>query len=332
MKSLPRVAIVVAVAAAAALIFVLPRVLERAPKPAGSGTGGKAALSALLDEFKGRVLVLLLGRDGCPGTARATALLDVWEPPEPERTAVLRLDVPLPGERLKLKGAWKHKFPRRLDRGRAVAQALNFFFYPTLYVFDADGVLRFEGGMEPERLTAMVSEILAEAPGAPKRIYTVRPAEPGEEAPGFEGPMLSGGMAKMEELMGRRGLFVLFSRFDCPYTREALKTLPELTASWKAKGVNTVVVDFSGRPSAAETYGKLCPGVPVVSDVDGSICRKWGVDATPFFFLLDSDGAVVMRRSFTTAAGANAVAALLSLEGVVKSPPPTPRYNPESAG
>ena len=114
-----------------------------------------ADLSDLLNDYHGRVLILLLGRDGCPGTAKATAALNQYVSSKPERVSVVRLNVPLPKETLKPTSDPKRPFPYFVDTGRKIAGKLEFFYYPTLYVFDGQGKQRYVGGCDKDKIATM---------------------------------------------------------------------------------------------------------------------------------------------------------------------------------
>lgn len=122
-------------------------------------TNTSSDLESLLNEHQGRVLILLLGRDGCPGTEKATATLDDYIPVKPENVSVVRLDVPLPDEDLKPTSEWNHQYPRLVDTDRKIADKLDFFYYPTLYIFDGQGKNRYIGSLDIDKLKFMVQEI-----------------------------------------------------------------------------------------------------------------------------------------------------------------------------
>jgi hypothetical protein len=91
--------------------------------------------------------------------------------------------------------------------------------------------------------------------------------------------------------------------------------------------VNVIIVSRGAAPAQSRpVYEKLAPGVPVVHDADGAVFRAYGLDAVPFFYLLDGGLLVVKRRSFTAEAAAGAVDSLLGLAG------DKPRYKPAEAG
>jgi peroxiredoxin len=283
-----------------------------AEPPAADEAPGK--LSDFLAPYRGKVLVVLMGREGCPGTAKATATLDAYASASPADVVIVRLDVPLPKEDLNVAGEWKHPYPRRVDKGRRLADELEFFYYPTLYVYDRDGALRFTGGCDGARLDAMVREVLAEAPGAPKNNYTLPMPAAGEQAPAFAAANLAGERVTLDALRGQQATILFFARTSCPFTVEALPSVRSLAAEYAKAGVAVAVINSGETPDAIRpVYEKHAAGVPVVVDADGRVSQAYGVDMVPFFFLLDKDGKIVKRRSFTAAAASGALGELLGL-------------------
>jgi thiol-disulfide isomerase/thioredoxin len=288
-----------------------------APKPTAAHPPG--SLSELLKDNHGRVLVLLCGVEGCPGTAKATADLDNYLSAKPEGVSVVRLDVPPPNKTIQLAPGWNHKFPQYLDEYRKIAGELDFFYYPTLYVFDGDGDKRYAGGCDKDKVAAMVREISAEKPGAKKKIYTVPMPAVGESAPAFSRDTLAGKAVTLKSLAGKHGLLIIFARTSCGFSKADMPQFKQIADSFDDKGVAVAVVNQQEELADIKPiYAEKCPGVPVVWDRYGDIGRSYGVDAVPFFFLLDDHGKIVSRTSFTEATAINSISSMLG----VKAPKP----------
>ena len=239
-------------------------------------------LSALLNDHRGQVLILLLGMEDCPGTASATEALDEYISAKPEQVSVVRLDVPFPNETPKLTSEWKHGFPRFADSGRKIASELDFFYYPTLYVFDGQGAKRYVGGYDKDKIAAMAREILAEKPGAKKKIYTPPMPAIGQPAPAFSGNTLMGKTAARDSLLGKHGLLIIFSRTSCQFSMKEIPQFKDLADRFRDKGVGVVVVNQQeDLKTIKPVYEEKCAGVPVIWDRSGDICKSFGVDAVP---------------------------------------------------
>jgi len=325
-KHIGTAALFLTVAAGLVVFLCMGRTAPRGLRDESQRGRSPDELSAFLADHRGRLLLLLLGREDCPGTARATAVLDAYAPHKGETVSIIRVDVPLPNEHLKL-GPWKHPYPRRLDEGRHLAQQLDFFFYPTLYVFDRDGDLRYTGGCDEAGIRTMVSEILAERPGRPRKSYTLSMPGAGDPAPAFGAETLTGRTVTLADLRGRRATLLIFARTSCPFTVEALPGMRALATDFNKHGVATVIVNSrEQKAKLKEVYGKHGVTMPIVWDRGGEVNAAYGVDVTPFFFLLDDRGKIAARRSYTHAAARNALNALL---GLAAEPP---RYESTKAG
>lgn len=276
---------------------------------------GAGDLSALLNDHHGRVLILLLGMEGCPGTAKATIGLDEYLSSKPGKVSVVRLDVPLPGKQPATASAWDHSFPRFVDTGRRVANKLEFFYYPTLYVFDGQGYKRYVGAFDKGKVSTMVRGILAEKPGSERRIYTPPMPAVGQQVAAFAGSTLGGDSVSQRSLMGERGLVMIFARTSCQFSAADMPQFKEIADRFRGKGVNTVIVNQQEDLDVIKPmYARKCAGVQVVWDHDGRISQSFGVDAVPFFFLVNKDGKIASRRSFTHAAAIDAINAMLGLK------------------
>ena len=264
-----------------------------APAPADDGTP-----TGFLDAEKGKVVVLLLGMQGCPGTRDATRVLADLE--VPADVAIARVDVPPPGGRAEPYRNWPHSYRYLMDEDRALAKKLEFFFYPTLYVLDREGEARYSGSCEAGKLAAMVEEIRTERPGGKKKVYTVPPLAVGAAAPAKRdaGPTL-----------------VFFTSVGCPFSTKALGALPDVELDFEEHDVGYVIVERTAEgPATAKVYDDLeLPG-DVVNDADGAIAKAYGVDPVPFFFVIDAAGAVAARGPYTEGGVRQALAKALGIE------------------
>ena len=308
MRSLRIILIIAIVAAVGAGGYFYSKHVSKA----SSSIQKSGELKDILASNQGNVLILLLGQEGCPGTAQATTILDEYASDKPSGVSIMRLDVPLPNKSPKDLPEWEHNFSRFIDEDRLVAKELDFFFYPTLYVFDKEGENRFAGGCEKKRIEFMVKEILSEKPGQEKGIYSLKMPPVGKPGPDFSAKTLKGETVTLNSLLGKKGLLVFFGRISCPFSVKALPQLNTIAGAFDDKGINTVIISQSEDPEAIRpVYGKHCPDMPVVLDQTGGICTAYGVDVTPFFFLLDNKGMVVKHRSFTHAAAVNSLNGML---------------------
>ena len=270
---------------------------------------------APIAKHQGKVLVLLLGMPGCPGTKEAMAFLNVYAKEKPEGAEVLRLDVPPPEGKLPEPEAGI-AIPHQVDEGRKVAMALDFFFYPTLYLLDKEGGVRFSGGCEPDKVRLMVADILAEKPGGEKKLYTPPLLPVGKPMPDFAGKTLAGEEKKLADLRGKQATLLLFGATSCPFSNDALTVLPRLLKDYAAKGAAIAAITRS--PESDETrvlHAEKAPGITVLVDPQDKIGKELcHVPAVPFFFVLDAAGNVSVRQPFTEAGARAALDATLGLK------------------
>lgn len=284
------------------------------------------SLAEFLQPFKGKTLVLLLGREGCPGTIQATEDLSVWKD-KPANLAIVRLDVPLPNEKLVLREAWDRPFPRQIDDGRQIASQLEFFFYPTLYLFDPDGDLRFTGGCDTAKLAAMAKEMAADLPGQPKKNFSLPMPAIGTAAPAIGGVDLAGTPVELKTLAGKAGTLLVFAKTSCPFSVGALPAVKTLADHYRQDNIAVVVIN-SGEEleKIRPVYEKATPGVTVVYDRNGEISKAYGVETAPFCFLLDKEAKVVARRPFVPATANRDLAAQTGRQSEA------PLFKPTEAG
>jgi peroxiredoxin len=220
--------------------------------------------------------------------------------------------VPLAGEVLELSEEWAHPYPRNVDAGRKLADALDYFFYPTFYVFYPDGEMRYSGGCDPEKLPQMVKEILAEKPGQPKKSYNLPMPKAGEQAPAFTGIDLEEKPLTLERLQGKKATLLVFAQTSCPYTIDALPAIQSVANAFRTHDVAVVVINTREEQEMIQPiYAKSLKNIPVVWDKSGEISQQYGVDVSPFFFLLDQNNKVIKAGSFKSQAVTGALNTLL---------------------
>jgi len=270
----------------------------------------------ILSPYRGKVLVLLMGMPGCSGTEKATEFLSTYAKEKPSDAAILRIDVPGPDGELSFLSNWKAPFNREIDTGRKIADRLDFFYYPTLYILDRDGEVRFAGECKPEDVKKMVSEICSEKQGSEKHSYMPPMPKIGDTAAGFTGAGIDKAPTSLDKLSGGKALFLFFGSTACPFSRKATDDLPGLISSYGSRGISFAIVHMgAGDEKAKAFYAEKAPGVPVVIDESGSIGeREFGVTTVPFFYLLDNKRIIVERQPFTAESAKSALNTMLGIK------------------
>jgi thiol-disulfide isomerase/thioredoxin len=286
---------------------------------AGLGLAGCAAargpLTAqnLLERSRGQVLVLLMGMEGCPNTQRGTEELAGYAAKRPAGVTIVRVDAPPPAEEPAPAPEWAHPYAYVLDARRELADRLEFFFYPTLYVLDWEGTVRYSGKLDLDDLRRMIGEIQAEGGGA-KKIYTPALPPVGARGADFKAKKPDGSDVDLASVRGPKGVFLYFTSTTCPFSVRGLPAMAQLARRFDDKGIGFAVIN---KPETVENIGKVCaenaPGIPVIVDADATICRAYGVEPVPFFYLLDGKGAIAERKPFTPESALAALNRLLGL-------------------
>ncbi|MHC9542062.1 MAG: TlpA family protein disulfide reductase [Vulcanimicrobiota bacterium] len=271
----------------------------------------------ILSSYRGKVLLLLMGMPGCSGTEKATQFLISYAKNKPADVALLRVDVPPPEGEMQAISKWEAPFSREVDSGRKIADKLEFFYYPTLYILDRDGEVRFSGECKPEDVEKMVKEICSEKAGSEKHSYMPAMPKIGTVAEGFAGKTLDRGDVTLEGIGKGNAVFLFFGSTMCPFSRQATADMPALVKDYGSRGISFAIIHLGAPDEAAKKfYAEAAPGLTVIADESGTIGEKeFGVSTVPYFYLLDKKYAVVQRQPFTADSAKSALNSMLGIKG-----------------
>jgi len=298
-------------------LLVLSACQSDANLKAGATGEGTVNLSSspLLSEYRGDVTVLLMGSPGCPGSQEANRILKKYDQSKPDGVSIVRVEVPPPGGSMTLPDGWNPGIPSLVDHDRQAAEAFDFYYYPTLYIFDRDGDLRFKGDCEEGPVVDVVGALTAEKPGAEKRSFNKALPAAGEAAAAFSASTLEGKRVSLADLAGDKATLLVFGSITCPYSKKAMVCVPRLKDDYAPKGVTVAIINAGG--TAAEVgpfYGSTTPEVTVVVDSSSNISsKKYGVNTVPFFYVLDGEGKIAYRMAFNEETAREAIEAVLGL-------------------
>lgn len=121
--------------------------------------------------------------------------------------------------------------------------------------------------------------------------------KPGDAAPDFTLPDPSGTVHRLDDLVGPKGLLVVFACNHCPYVVHLAGRLGELAKGWAQAGVATVAIasnDVENYPQdGPDRMGGFADehgwDYPYLHDADQSVAKAYGAACTPDFFLFDAD-------------------------------------------
>lgn len=281
-------------------------------------TASKESPETIIFGQKGKVVVALLGIDGCPQTKIATEVLARMSQDCPADLVLARLDVPVQSDSpFKPLANWTYNYRYAVDADRAAADRLGFFYYPTLYILDRDGEVRYSGSCDEAKLKAMVSEIQLEKLGDPKKIYTPTLPAIGTQAPLFRAKNLEGGEIELKPLADKGPTLLFFTSVACPFSIQAARKLPALEQEFRGKDVGIIVIE-KGTDAAVinTTYLQIGFSNRVIMDTDNAISQKYGVEPVPFYFVIDKAGKIAARGPYTESAASQAIGMLLGMQPV----------------
>ncbi len=284
---------------------------------AGAIDGGTVNLysSPLLSDCQGDVTVLLMGSPRCPGSQEANRILKKYDESKPDGVSIVRVEVPPPGGVMTLPDGWNPGIRSLVDTDRQAAESLDFYYYPTLYIFDRDGEMRFKGDCEEDRVAEIVDALAAEKPGAKKTSFDKALPLAGTPAAAFSASTLEGKSVSLADLKGHKATLLVFGSTTCPYSKKAMVCVPRLKNDYASKGVSVAIVNAGGTATEiAPFYRATTPDVTVVVDSSSDISsRKYGVNTVPFFYVLDGNGKVAYRMAFNEVTAREAIEAVLGL-------------------
>lgn len=274
---------------------------------------------------KGKIVVALLGIEGCPQTKISTEVLAKMSKDCSKDIVFARLDVPMQEEtQFKPLTNWTYSYYQAIDIDRKVANRLEFFYYPTLYIIDRDGEVRYSGGCDKEKLKTMLSEICQEQPGTQKKIYTPPILAIGASAPLFQTKNLKDEDIELQQLLAKKPALLLFSSVSCPFSKNAAQKIPNLEKEFHGKDLTVVIIEKGTNTEVInKTYQQIKFNGIVILDSDNSISRKYGVEPVPFYFLVNKEGKITARGPYTESTARQSLNTLFEIQPPTAPPKPS---------
>lgn len=129
---------------------------------------------------------------------------------------------------------------------------------------------------------------------------------PGDAAPEFSLPDADGKMFSRAELVGSRGLLVVFACNHCPFVVHLADSLGNLARDIAGRGVNTVAIvsnDLEKYPQDGPVPMKRFAAehrweFPYLIDESQEVAKAHGAACTPDFFLFTGEGKLFYAGQF----------------------------------
>jgi methylamine dehydrogenase accessory protein MauD len=115
--------------------------------------------------------------------------------------------------------------------------------------------------------------------------------KPGQKAPDFTLPRVTGGELSLHDFAGRRVLLV-FTQSGCSPCR---RVVPELNKLQRSGEVHVLVVNNGEAEATRQWAGAARAGFPVLVQQQFSVSKRYEMYATPFAFLIDERGVIASK-------------------------------------
>jgi len=312
----------------AGLMFVSFACDSKEPSTAPTATTTATVQKESPEQFifgqKGKIVVAILGIEGCPGTKAGTDVLAELSKESPKDVAFARLDVPMSIDNASFKplSDWKYDYYQSVDSDRKVATRLEFFYYPTLYIIDRDGEVRYSGGCDKEKVKSMISEISTEKAGGEKKIYTLPMLAVGSLTPVFQAKSFKDEDIYLQQVLAKGPVLLFFTSVGCPFSKDAAQKIPNLEKEFAGKDFSIVIIE---KGSDSETINNMYKEMEfngiVITDKDGAISKKYNVEPVPFYFAIDKEGKISARGPYTESAARQSLNVLFGIKSVPTEKP-----------
>jgi peroxiredoxin len=149
----------------------------------------------------------------------------------------------------------------------------------------------------------------------------------GSELPAFELPDGNGARHRNQDLMGPKGLFVIFICNHCPYVKHINAALAPLGREFGASGVGMTAISSNDAQSFPEDAPDrmavqarvLGYTFPYLYDETQEVARAFDAACTPDLFLFDATGKLVYRGQFDASRPGQGTADAADIRRAVKA-------------
>lgn len=128
----------------------------------------------------------------------------------------------------------------------------------------------------------------------------------GDAAPSFELPDAWGKVFSLSEVLGEKGLLIVFACNHCPFVIHLAKELGEFAREIESRGIKAVAINSNdlekypqdGAEPMKEFAKEYGWDFPYLLDETQEVARLYGAACTPDFFLANGEGRIVYAGQF----------------------------------
>ena len=215
-------------------------------------------------------------------------------------------------------------FPVVRDPDAAVAKAFAATAIPCFVLVDPFGRIRYRGGFPGAQLPQYMALLRTEKadPGADAPLFNAAVLDASQLLAATRLPDLAGNVKSLKDLRGRRGLLLMFTDTDCPFSVAVVQQVAAMAAGMAGQQVNTVLVNLEDpAPRVQAFFADRKTGTPVVYDVTRATRLNWGIDSVPTVLYIGTAGQVAYNGPAVWAKVAAAAEESMGLKAGTLAPP-----------
>ena len=251
------------------------------------------------DEHRGRVLVVCAAGVKAPEVESWLGeLAELYREGLPEAVEVVWLAVGSEeGEVAEAARRWSLPFPAHGDPAGAVAERLNHWVGPALYVVGKWGAVRYSGRLPRAGLRRMLLLLAEEVEDGDHSFFSRQGADIEHRAPDFVLPDLEGDAVALYSLVrSAQAVCLVFVGAELKRGAESAAWLDGLIKEKGPAQVRACVVYSGVSPEAVRgAYGQLPEHVTVLCDESGEVARAFRFEIPPLVLVLNARGTIRYR-------------------------------------
>ncbi|WP_028580809.1 TlpA family protein disulfide reductase [Desulfogranum japonicum] len=123
--------------------------------------------------------------------------------------------------------------------------------------------------------------------------------EIGKRLPAFNGKTLDGSSIRMNSIIGKKPVLIVFWASWCPSCKSEVPRINELVKKYKSKGMEFIGINIGANdsPKRAKAFVKKTKmNYPVIFDKTGTISNQYRIVGVPTIIVADSAGVIQFKN------------------------------------